>query len=277
MPPTYSSDLKWRIIYLKNDGYSKRRISEILYVSISLINKILRLYIKWGTVENPWRKIPGRRKTFDCNDMNILRGIVQTNADLYLGEIIQEMEVQSGKHVSIPTLWRSLAYCGITRKKLHKIAKERNELLRSAFMAHIGIQYQREQLIFLDESAKDDRTISHRYGYSEINTRAIKKVVFIREKRYTFLPALSLDGIIAMDIMEGGCTKEKFKEFVISQAVCNNLTLLFLLRSNPPMIDRKLLYKFGGNFIAKNKLNRQNFANQNHHKSCCGTKSCDET
>ncbi|CAB5377316.1 unnamed protein product [Rhizophagus irregularis] len=156
MPPTYRSDLKWRIIYLKNDGYSKRRISEILYVSISLINKILRLYIKWGTVENLWRKIPGRRKTFDCNDMNILRGIVQTNADLYLGEIVQEMEVQSGKHVSIPTLWRSLAYCGITRKKLHKIAKERNELLRSAFMARIGIQYQCEQLIFLDESAKDD-------------------------------------------------------------------------------------------------------------------------
>ncbi|CAB4475106.1 uncharacterized protein OCT59_009119 [Rhizophagus irregularis] len=204
MPPTYSSDLKWRIIYLKNDGYSKRRISEILYVSISLINKILHLYIKWETVENPWRKIPGRRKTFDCNDMNILRGIVQTNADLYLGEIVQEMEVQSGKHVSIPTLWKSLAYCGITRKKLHKIAKEH-------------------------ESAKDDRTISRRYGYSEINTRAIKKVVFIRGKHYTLLPALSLDGIIAVDIMEGGCMKEKFKEFVISQVVCNNLTLLFLL------------------------------------------------
>ena len=140
MPPTYSSDLKWRIIYLKNDGYSKRRISEILYVSISLINKVLRLYGKWGTVENPWKKIPGRCKTFNRNDMNvdidkiysynfvymllikfckqILRGIVQTNADLYLSEIVQEMEVQSGKHVSIPTLWRSLVYCGITRKKV---------------------------------------------------------------------------------------------------------------------------------------------------------------
>src|SRR5688572_11904093 len=87
-------------------------------------------------------------------------------------------------------------------------------------MARIGIQYQREQLIFLDESAKDDRTISRRYGYSEINTRAVKKVVFIRGKRYTLLPALSLDGIIAVDIMEGSCTKEKFKEFVISQVVC---------------------------------------------------------
>ena len=33
-------------------------------------------------------------------------------------EIVQEMEIQSGKRVSIPTLWRSLTYCGITRKKV---------------------------------------------------------------------------------------------------------------------------------------------------------------
>ena len=60
MPPMYSDDLKWRIIYLQNDGYSKRKISEILYISISLINKVLCLHKKWGTVVNPWRKIPGR-------------------------------------------------------------------------------------------------------------------------------------------------------------------------------------------------------------------------
>jgi hypothetical protein len=59
-------------------------------------------------------------------------------------------------------------------------------------MARIGIQYQREQLIFLDESAKDDRTISRRYGYSEINTRAIKKVAFIRGKRYTLFTSTFL-------------------------------------------------------------------------------------
>jgi len=52
----YSNDLKWRIIYLQNDGYSKRKISEILYISISLINKVLCLHKKWGTVANPWRK-----------------------------------------------------------------------------------------------------------------------------------------------------------------------------------------------------------------------------
>ena len=96
-------------------------------------------------------------------------------------------------------------------------------------MSRIGAQYQREQLIFLDESAKDERTISRGYGYSEINTRAVKKVVFIRGKRYTLLPALSLDGIIAVNIIEGNCTKEKFKEFVISQVVCNNFLFVIFL------------------------------------------------
>ena len=49
---------------------------------------------------------------------------------------------------------------------------------------------------------------------------ATKKNVFVRGIRYTILPALSLQGIIAVDIMEGSCTKEKFKEFVISNVVC---------------------------------------------------------
>ena len=41
------------------------------------------------------------------------------------------------------------------------------------------------------------------------------------------------------------------------------------------MIGRTLLYKFGGNYYYKNKLNRLNFANQNHQTSCYDTKSRD--
>jgi hypothetical protein len=103
--------------------------------------------------------------------------------------------------------------------QLHKAASERNELLRGAFIASIG-RYRIDQLVFLDESSKDERTPTRFYGYSEINSRALKKVVFIQGKRYTLLPALTKKGIIAVDIMEGSCTKQRFKEFVVSQVVC---------------------------------------------------------
>ena len=104
--------------------------------------------------------------------------------------------------------------------KLHRAAYEWNELLQSTFIAKVGCEYKPEQLIFMDEASKDERTLSRGYGYSLKNTFATKKNVFIRGTWYTILPALSLQGIIAVDIMEGSCTKEKFKEFVISNVVC---------------------------------------------------------
>jgi len=39
--------------------------------------------------------------------------------DLYLDELVLEMEMLTGKKVSVPTLWRSLHFCGITRKKVN--------------------------------------------------------------------------------------------------------------------------------------------------------------
>jgi hypothetical protein len=71
----------------------------------------------------------------------------------------------------------------------------------------------------MDESSKDERTMTRLYGYSKVNSKASKKVIFVRGKRYTLLPALTEQGIVAVDVMEGSCTKERFKEFVVSQVV----------------------------------------------------------
>ena len=66
--------------------------------------------------------------------------------------------------------------------KLQKAALERNEIVRVHYLATISEHYTRNQLIFLDESSKDERSLSRLYGYSLRNTCAQKKVVFIREK-----------------------------------------------------------------------------------------------
>ena len=84
---------------------------------------------------------------------------------------------------------------------------------------NIRTYFQPDQLIFIDESAKDERTLCRQYGYSPRNQTAIKKVVFLRGIRYTILPALSLDGMIALDIMEGSCNKERFCNFILSKVV----------------------------------------------------------
>ena len=155
--------------------------------------------------------------------------MVNDKVDWYLDELVYKMEQRTGKLVSVPTLWRSLQFCGITRKKIQKAAKERSNILRGVYLYHIGMDYNADQLIFIDESSKDERTLTRLYGYSSINTRAKKSVVFIRGKRYTILPALSLEGFIAVDIMEGSCDKERFQTFVLTQLVNIFILLLFII------------------------------------------------
>ncbi|PKB97066.1 hypothetical protein RhiirA5_257698, partial [Rhizophagus irregularis] len=46
--------------------------------------------------------------------------------------------------------------------------------------------------------------------------RVSQKVGFLRGVRYTILPALTLDGFIACDIMKGSCSQERFCSFILS-------------------------------------------------------------
>ncbi|CAG8826730.1 32328_t:CDS:2, partial [Gigaspora margarita] len=164
-----SEDLCWRVVYLHNDRFSEHKIANTLYISQSTISKILQNFRRWGCVTNP----------FKDEEIVILKQLVCEKVDWYLDELVYEMKRMTEKCALVAALWRSLKYCGITRKKLHKAAQERNERACSTFIAKIGESYTRDQLIFIDESAKDKRSLICYYRYSSVNTRAQKKIVFI--------------------------------------------------------------------------------------------------
>ncbi|CAB4482971.1 uncharacterized protein OCT59_026566 [Rhizophagus irregularis] len=96
------------------------------------------------------------------------------------------------------------------KKEVGKSRKERSELLKSDYIFTIGTEYQEKQLIFLDDTAKYERSLSRTYGYSF----SMSKSSFLRCVRYTILPALTLDGFIACDIMRCSCSKERYCSFV---------------------------------------------------------------
>ncbi len=53
MSREFSEDLYWRIVYLHTDGFSTLDISNLLYISKSVINKIKKRYNCWMCVKNP--------------------------------------------------------------------------------------------------------------------------------------------------------------------------------------------------------------------------------
>ena len=72
MARPYSSDLRWRIVYLQMDGYSYKDIAELLHIGRATVRRILKLYRRWCCVENPLKGQPGRRKLFSGQQMEVL-------------------------------------------------------------------------------------------------------------------------------------------------------------------------------------------------------------
>ena len=83
-----------------------------------------------------------------------------------------------------------------------------------------------DQLMFGDEAAKDEWTSARRKGWSERRTRCVQRKCFVQGRRYSILPILTLDGIIAYDVIEGLITRERFPQFpcelVVSFLQCNS-------------------------------------------------------
>lgn len=71
MGKSLSVDLKWRIIYCQAEGFTQKEIAKRLYVSEATVNKVCRIFEKWGCVKDPFAGRVGRRKIFTTHDMSV--------------------------------------------------------------------------------------------------------------------------------------------------------------------------------------------------------------
>jgi hypothetical protein len=86
-------------------------------------------------------------------------------------------------------------------------------------------QYEHEELRFLDETSKDERTLGRSNGRSLMGTRAVKKQVFVCGHRLSGLGLLTIDGMIAISVIEGSFTTASFKTFIEGDVVSVFITM----------------------------------------------------
>ena len=84
-------------------------------------------------------------------------------------------------------------------------------------------------LMFTDESAKDERTSQRRRGWAPLGERCVVRQCFVRGKRWSIIPLLTLDGIITWKTVEGSVTAEKFMDFLREFVVSALLSFIFQL------------------------------------------------
>jgi len=77
-----------------------------------------------------------------------------------------------------------------------------------------------DYFVWLDESSIDDHMNQRTHGWAALGHACVCRAAFIRGQHYSILPALTSDGIIALDIFEGSINKEKFIRFLKEDLVC---------------------------------------------------------
>lgn len=220
MPPKLSEDLKQRIVqWYYEDQLTMRDIASQARCSIGLVCNVLHNHREYGQVTNPFRLQAGRPSYLDDGDLTFINTILTANPSLYLDEVQQKLSDVRGVQVSIATVSRALSSANISRKSVEKAAGERNEELRTLWEIDMAQYKDPRVFLALDESAVDNKTAQRRFGWAPIGLPCVRRMSFLRGTRYSILPALSTEGIVALDIFEGSVTKERFLTFLRTHIV----------------------------------------------------------
>ena len=183
------------------------------------IYRILKLWRETGGVICPSRSLQGRLWDLNHNDVQYLVCLIQQNPNYFLDELLCLLRTNRFISVHYTTLHLELKRHGVSLKKLKQIAEECSKELRVDFIRRMA-QYSPEEIGFIDETSKDERTTCRQYGRSRKGTRAAKRKAFIRGRRTTITEVLSMDGIVAGTMVEGSMTKATFMEFLEFIVVC---------------------------------------------------------
>ena len=120
--------------------------------------------------------------------------------------------------VSTPTIYRTLTKARWSRKAVRARAAERSHELRALWIGRQAT-WNASQLVFLDESACNERTGDRKFGWAPIGRGCEVSHPTKRSERWSVLPALSVDGYLSYIIYQGSITAEIFEQFVEQQVL----------------------------------------------------------
>ena len=116
------------------------------------------------------------------------------------------------------TIWHHLKNIKWSRKKAIKLAKERDKELRDDWAVKLS-RWDNRQLIYIDESASNERTGDIKYGRSPKGLPSRYIGFFQRSKRWSILPAFTVNGYITFLIYHGSITASFYHAFIRDQVL----------------------------------------------------------
>jgi transposase len=222
-----SPDMKQRALQLIDEGWEMQDVADILGVASKSIRRWADNYDTHGRVDPP-SVLHGRPRLLNSEAISDLQELIRETPTLFLDEIGQWLALYHDQPISTTALHDNLRELGLTHKILRKAAAERDDLARAEWLTHFISNYTARQMVVLDESSKDGRTLIRKYGRAISGQDPFLELPFSdRGIRYSILPALTLDGYIAVRVVEGSIDGAEFYDFVVNDVVSMQLIVHF--------------------------------------------------
>lgn len=156
----------------------------------------------------------GRRSRISNEMREFICETLEEEPDLYRDEIADLLHERFGEKCSERSIGRALRAINWTRKRLRRIAQQRDEVLRTYFKFEAAA-VNAKCFVFVDESGCD-RRVGYRYwGWSAKGTTPVKTTQFGRGKRWHILPAYAHDGIMLKRVYQGSTDTALFNDFIL--------------------------------------------------------------
>ena len=201
-----------------------KSIAHVLDVSTRSISRWIFNVSIYGDVGLPKSPLKGRPRVCKSSTLDRLTKFLLKNPTVYLDEVQFWLSVEEGILISTSTIHRYQKYVlGFTNKCVTGSAIERNnkECVHWYDEAQ-GMLYD-FQILCTDQSYIDDRTGTCQKGYAIRGEECFVPSPFCQGDRYTINPVLSVDGFIALEIVEGSMDGTKFYDFILLQVVSHVL------------------------------------------------------
>ena len=86
--------------------------------------------------------------------------------EMYLSEIQEWVALAYEVHISRAALHQNICDAGITYKLLCRAAAERDEDFQQEWLQDVNAHFMALQMVFINKTSKDDRTVYRHYGCS---------------------------------------------------------------------------------------------------------------
>ena len=155
--------------------------------------------IEWANFEKKRRRSEiFETRLFDAETSAHLVRIVEKSPDLYLDEIQDDLEVVSGKRMSLSSLSTHLDSLGFSMQVMGQLSRNQDEVARLRYANALNEVEDPKMLIFVDESAKDKNSARRRRGWGRKGRGLTYRVTYERwcQDRYTFIAAMDINGFV---------------------------------------------------------------------------------